>query len=292
MRQFGFNLLGLLLMLSGITSHAWALGEEDFGNKPLNDANFKAWPGIMPVVNHPSRVYHRWVNGNEHCYFQGDTTTLNEVLQKFAATPEKVHEIVLRPGPATVSSFDQTKTMNFNWNLHLVGGIASFMSKKDQGGLIWNKHPILTVYVGGAIQLDKIKIPQGINLLQLADLEQRYSQGLTSTDTTVRGWSTGQLARLDPYSKPSLEAIAKLLQDKEIWVRRNAAGALATFGKQAEPALPALRDALNTNDEQLQTRIQETIKTIEKAPDRSTEEKQHRQTLDKISQFCKSQKKD
>ncbi|QDV52861.1 HEAT repeat domain-containing protein [Gimesia fumaroli] len=292
MRQFCFNSLGMLLTLCSLASHAWALGEEDFGNKPLNAANFRDWPGIMPVVNHQSRIYHRWINGNEHCFYHGDTETLNDVLQKFAATEEKVHEVVLRPGPAKVSSFRKTQTMDFNWSLHLVGGIARAMSQKDQGSLIWNKHPILTVYVGGAIQLDKIKIPQGINLLQLADLEQRYSQGLTSTDTTVRGWSTGQLAKLDPYSKPSLEAIAKLLQDKEIWVRRNAAGALATFGKQAEPALPALRDALNTNDEQLQTRIQETIKTIEKAPDRSTEEKQHRQTLDKISQFCKSQKKD
>ncbi|QDT44728.1 hypothetical protein Pan241w_48440 [Gimesia alba] len=292
MRQFCFNLLGMLLTLCSLCSHAWALGEEDFGNKPLNAENFRDWPGIMPVVNHQSRIYHRWINGNEHCFYRGDTETLNDVLQKFAATEEKVHEVVLRPGPATVESFQKSQTMDYSWNLHLVGGIARAMSQKHKGSLIWNKHPILTVYVGGAIQLDKIKIPQGITLLQLADLEQRYSQGLTSSDTTVRGWSTGQLARLDPYSKPSLEAIAKLLQDKEIWVRRNAAGALATFGKQAEPALPALRDALNTNDEQLQTRIQETIKTIEKAPDRSTEEKQHRETLDKIRQFCKSQKKD
>ncbi|MCA9014282.1 MAG: HEAT repeat domain-containing protein [Planctomycetaceae bacterium] len=291
MRHFCFNSLGILLYLGSLPSHAWALGEEDFGNKPLNDGNFKAWPGIMPVVNHPSRVYHRWVNGNEHCYFQGDTTTLNEVLQKFAATPEKVHEIVLRPGPATTSSFDQTKTMNFNWNLHLVGGIASVMSKKDQGALIWNKHPILTIYIGGAIELDKIKIPDNVTVLQLADMEQRYSKGLTSTDTTVRGWSTGELASLDPYNKRSMEAIAKLLQDKETWVRLNAAGALATFGKQAAPALPALREALNTDDQQLKTRIQQTIETIEKAPDKSAAEKQHRETLDKIRQFCKSLKK-
>lgn len=290
MRQFGFNSLGILLTLCGITSHAWALGEEDFGNKPLNDANFKAWPGIMPVVNHPSRVYHRWVNGNEHCYFQGDTTTLNEVLQKFAATPEKVHEIVLRPGPATTSSFDQTKTMNFNWNLHLVGGIAGSMAKRDKGALIWNKHPMLTIYTGGAIELERLKIPDNVTVLQLSDLQQRYTQGFSSTDRTVRGWSAGHLASLDPYSKQNLAAITKLLQDQENWVRLNAAGALATFGEQATPLLPTLREALNTDDERLKKQIEQTIQTIEQAPDRSQEQKQFNESLVKISQFCKSLK--
>lgn len=291
MRQFFLISLSALLTLASTPSFAWALGIEDFGNKPLNAANFQDWPGIVPVVNQKSRVYHRWVNGNEHCYYRGNTEALNNVLQKYVDTEEKVHEVVLRPGPATVSSLNASQTMDYNWSLHLVGGIARAMSQKDQGANIWSKHPILMVYVGGAIELEKIKIPKGITLLQLADLEQRYSKGLTSTDRTVRGWSTGQLASLDHYSKNNMDAIAKLLQDQETWVRLNTAGALATFGKQAEPLLPALREALKTDDKQLKTQIEKTIQTLKQAPDRSAEKKQHQETLARIRQFCKSQLK-
>ena len=53
------------LVLIACCGPARALGTEDFGNAPLNAANYTDWPGIMPVVNHPSRVYHWWVNGNE-----------------------------------------------------------------------------------------------------------------------------------------------------------------------------------------------------------------------------------
>lgn len=291
MRHVFLILLGFLLMLSSAPSRAWALGEESFGNQPLNAANFREWPGIAPVVNHESRVYHQWVNGNEYCYYRGNNESLNDVLQKFASTDEKVHEVVLRPGPAIAQSFNKSKTINYNWNLHLVGGIAKSLTKKDQGANIWSKHPILTIYVGGDIELDKIKIPKGVTVLELADLEKRYAKGLKSTDITVRGWSMGQLARLDPYSKSNMEAIAKLLKSEEMWVRLNAAGALATFGKTAEPLLPNLREALNTDDKRLKTRIKETIKKIEHAKDKSESEKEHQEMLAKISQFRKSRAK-
>lgn len=291
MSRARFGSLALLFSILAFPAHAWALGMENFGNKPLNAPNFQEWPGIMPVVNHPSRVYHRWVNGNEHCYYQGDTTTLNEVLQLFAATPDKVHEIVLRPGPATAKSFDQTKTMNYNWDLHLVGGIAGSMAKRDKGALIWNPHPMLTIYTGGGIELERLNIPDNLTVLQLSDLEQRYNQGLTSTDRTVRGWSAGHLTRLNTFSKQNREAIARLLQDQENWVRLNAAGALASFGKQATSTLPALRAALKTDDERLKKRIEETIQTIEQAPDRAQEQKEFDESLTKIKQFCDTLKK-
>ena len=281
-------LLGTLLTINSIPSLAWALGEESFGNQPLNATNFQDWPGIVPVVNHKSRVYHQWVNGNEHCYYRGNNESLNDVLQKYAATGEKVREVVLRPGPGIAHSFNEAQTINFNWNLHLVGGIAKSMTKKDQGANIWSKYPMLTIYVGGDIELGKIKIPKGVTVIELADLEKRYSKGLNSTDITVRGWSTGQLAHLDPYSKSNMEAVAKLLQDDDKWVRLNAAGALATFGTKAEPLLPTLREALNTDDKRLQTRIQETIENIKQAKNKSEAEKKHSELLTEISQYRKS----
>jgi hypothetical protein len=100
------SVLALLILACWTPSRAWALGEEDFGNKPLNELNYQEWKGIVPVVNHSSRVYHTWVNGNEHFYYQGDVAALADCLKKFAAFPTPLHEVVLRPGPGTVKSFN------------------------------------------------------------------------------------------------------------------------------------------------------------------------------------------
>lgn len=284
-------LLSTLLMVNCIPSLVHAMGEETFGNQPLNGLNYQDWPGIMPVINHESRVYHVWVNGNEYAYYRGEIDALNDVLQKFATTNQKQHEVVLRPGPGSTKSLRQTQSIPFNWELHLVGGIARVMAKKDQGEKIWNPYPMLTIYVDETLPLDQLKIPAGVTLLELADLEKRFSGGLTSTDITVRGWDAGQLASLNQYSTKNMNAISKLLDDNEVWVQLNAAGALAVFGKKATPLLPDLRSRLDTDDDALKKRLAETIKIIETSPDRSDAEKQHQKTLTQIQKFLKTLKK-
>ncbi|MEQ9065931.1 MAG: HEAT repeat domain-containing protein, partial [Gimesia chilikensis] len=254
---------GCLLLLSCLTGPVWALGMEDFGNKPLNAGNFQEWPGIMPVVNDPHRVYHTWVNGNEHCYYRGDTEALNAALKRFAATPEKVHEVILLPGPAEIRSFRKEKSVTYNWSLHLVGGIAKAMLEKTQENGFWSKYPVLTVYVGETIRLNQLKIPAGCKVLQLADLEKRYLQGLSSSDPTVQGMSLGSLAMLNPYSERNLKAIAKLLDESNSRIQIHTVRMLAEFGRLAKPVLPALQAALKTEDGQLRTQLEETIEAIE-----------------------------
>jgi len=132
------------------------LGEEHFGNAALNEANFQDWPGIMPLVNHPSRVYHSWVNGNEHFYYRGDTPALNK--------------------------------------------------------------------------------------------------------------------------------------DEDDWVKLNAVGALAVFGKKAESVVPELREMLGTQDKQLKASIEKTIKEIQQAKDTTIAEEEHRTVLKTIREFRDSRK--
>ncbi|WP_278471338.1 HEAT repeat domain-containing protein [Gimesia maris] len=291
MRRVFLVSLSVLFGVSCMPSLVRAMGEETFGNQPLNALNYKDWPGIVPVINHESRVYHVWVNGNEYAYYRGDIDALHDVLQKFADTNQQQHEVVLRPGPASTKSFRQTKTIPFHWELHLVGGIARAIAKKDQGEKIWNPYPMLSIYIDETIPLDQLKFPAGLTLLELTDLEKRFSGGLTSTDITVRGWDAGLLARLNPYSSSNMNAIAKLLDDNEVWVRLNAAGALAVFGKKATPLLPDLKSRFDTDDAALKKRLAETIKIIESAPDKSKAEKQHQETLKQISQFLKTRER-
>src|SRR5687768_5091056 len=104
-----FRLAILVLALS--VSAACASGTEQFGNAPLGDGNFGDWPGILPVINDPNRIYQSWVNGNENFYFAGDTASLNQSLRHFAAVKTEAREVVLRPAPGVVQSFSRAQTM-------------------------------------------------------------------------------------------------------------------------------------------------------------------------------------
>jgi hypothetical protein len=279
---------GLAVLLLGVCcAGAWARGEERYGNEPLHEGNYTEWPGIMPVVNHPSRVYRSWVNGNEHFYYRGDTAALNEILRKFAAVKG---DVVLRPGPGEAGTFDPSRKIPFTWRLQLIGGIARHLLTLEGAAKVWNPQPELSIYAGGDIDLDKLVIPRELAVLSLADVKKRVREGLKSSDKTVRGWTNGALAELDPYDAESRDAIAAMLKDKDNWVRLNAAGALGKFGKTAQPALPLLRSALETDDAPLKTGVQKGIQDIEQAADRTAAEQAHREMLARIDRYLAARK--
>jgi len=280
-----------VLLLAGCCGTARASGEEDFGNKPLNEANFKDWSGVMPVVNHPSRVYHVWVNGNEQCYYQGDVAALNDTLRKFAGVQTEARDVVLRPGPGEVSSFDGSRKTQFSWHLQMFGGISRYLLNLEAGKKVWSDHPVLTVYTGGAIDLDKVEIPKGVTLLSVSEVKKRTLEGLKSKDKTVRGWGAGVLASLDAYDPASRDALAALLSDPDNWVRLNAVHSLPTFGKMAQTTLPLIRRNLETDDKSLKEAAEQSIQKIEQAPAAPDLERQHREQLEKIDRFVVAQRK-
>lgn len=289
MRKKVIILINVVLLCS-INAVIWAVGLEDFGNKPLSEFNYRDWKGIMPVINHPNRVYHRWVNGGEGFYFRGNTQGLNGYLRKFALLDADIREVVIRPGPATARTF-HGDTVPYDWKLELIGGISKHMTTLDRGSNIWSKWPTLAVFIGKGIELRKIRVPEGVCVIELRDLKKRHREALLSKDRTVRGWGAGRLARLDPYDKQSLATIAELLNDEDDWVGLNAVLALSVFGGKAQSVLPSLREYLKaTDDERLRSRTQETIQKIEGARDTTEAEKQHGILLAKITKFVKSLK--
>src|SRR5688572_1632072 len=112
-------ILGLILC-----DRAMARGREEFGNKPLSEHNYTGWPGIVPLVNDHARVYTQWVNGNEHFYYEGSIRELNVALANFARLQLPNHFVVLRAAPGLAKSFGG-KQVAFDWELHVLGGIAS-----------------------------------------------------------------------------------------------------------------------------------------------------------------------
>ena len=177
--------------------------------------------------------------------------------------------------------------MPYDWELIIIGGVSKFLTTLDRGDKVWSKYPTFVIYVGERMKLNEIRIPAGVNVLELSDLKKRHHEGLLSSDKTVRGWGAGRLARLDPYDEDSLESVVKLLKDKDQWVRLNAAGALSVFGKKAQSAIPALRECSKTADERFQKQIERWIKEIEGAEDKADLEKQHSKLLAEIGEFVK-----
>jgi hypothetical protein len=275
----------LLALVPFASEKVFALGEEDFGNQKLIEANYPDWKNIMPLLTHGERVYHFWVNGSEGSFYRGDDQTLNEALEAFAQVECKAREVLLRPGPGVTHTFDGKK-IDCDWDVQINGGISKHLTTLPKGNLIWSESPAVTVYVGPQFELSKVKIPDGVSVVELSDLKARNRQALTSDDKTVRGWGAGHLARLDEYDDESLATIVKILkEDKDDWVKQNAAGAISTFGAKAKSALPALRKAMETKDEALKKDIERAIEEIGKAPDKSEAEREHRAMVKKIHEF-------
>lgn len=155
----------------------FAVGMEKHGNSPLNELNYTDWKGIMPIVNDKSRVYQVWWNGSEYLCYQGKTRELNLAVATFAKVDVKNHVVVLRPGPAERHSFHDKTLIPFNWELHLVGGIAKSRATDDIEDLEWQRDPVLTIYVTDEIDLDTLEIPEGVTL--------RLEPPLSQDDTMI-----------------------------------------------------------------------------------------------------------
>ncbi len=281
----------VVCVLANTPELAWALGHEEFGNKPQSDRNYAEWPGIISVVNAEARVYLSWANGNEHLYFQGGTSVLNDALRDYATVKTEVRRVIIRPGPGEARTFGGKK-IACDWDLHVIGGIAGHMATLDKGDLIWSKFPILTVYISDSIDLQKLIIPQGVTPLSLADIKRQcVTAVIKSSDKTVRAAGCGSLANLDPYDDESLKVITERLRNDDDWVRLNAAGALAAFGAKAKSALIDLRGAAKSDDARLREAAEQTINAIETAPDTSAAERQHKEAIAKIDQFLEGHRK-
>lgn len=283
-------ILSLSLATALLANGPAPLGTEQFGNEPLSPQNYTDWPGVVPVVNDPSRVYCNWVNGNEHLYYRGDARALNAALRKFAQLENGPREVVLRPGPGRTKSFEG-KPVAFDWMLHLVGGIAGHLATLEKGDRIWSRSPVLHVYLGDRLKIGDLDVPDGIRLIGLDTLKARNLEALGSANQTVRGWGLGHLAELDPYDPASVEVIVARLKDQEDWVRLNAAGALATFGLRAIPATPALGAARENASDDLRQRIDDTLKAIDAAENDEEAARAHRDTMEAIARLLKARAK-
>jgi hypothetical protein len=120
------------------------------------------------------------------------------------------------------------------------------------------------------LDVDDLKIPKGITVINLDDLLVVHLKGLNETDSTRRGMAVQGLSSLLSYSDKVVPAVAEILkEDGNAWVRSCAAAALRSAGVKAKSAMPVLKDALKDSDAYVRDACKTAIEQIENAKDQS-----------------------
>jgi hypothetical protein len=145
------------------------------------------------------------------------------------------------------------------------------------------------------IDLDGVRVPAGITVVEFKDLLARYQEGLKSAEYEVRGHAAGGLADLAVYSDETIQPTIELLKtEKHEYVRRYAASSLGQFGARAAAAVPVLKEGLNDADMNVKNVYLEAIRLIEKAEaDKAwpMEAKKRQEIRDDIRAFCQAREK-
>lgn len=151
----------------------YGLATEQIGpNKDLDHPSFEqpGWPaGMIDILDHDSRVYSIWVNGNENFYFAATPKEIQDLIELYSEIRLRDHVVVIKEGIPEVSSFgdDQIK---YNVNFHYLGGIARSVRRGDAKAETYE--PTLTIYVDPETQADlsqQIRIPSNVILKSDSD---------------------------------------------------------------------------------------------------------------------------
>ncbi len=247
----GAVLASVLAVLAATPTPCLGLVETMEGNQPVSHFNDAAWPGLLAVVNDPSRVLFASADTKQTAFYQGDTTALARVLRAFAAVDMKERVVILRPGRGDGWLW-RAKASSYDWRVEVRHGNWRLPLAEKERERIRQSHPTLTVFVGGGVDLERLSIPEGITLVGVDTLRERCRQGLLSREKYVRQVAVHQLAGVDPYGKESVAAVERLLTDEKS--RKFAERALAVFQERAADP-PDVR-AKYENDER---RIREFI---------------------------------
>ncbi len=156
---------------------------------------------------------------------------------------------------------------------------------------------ILATFEG--IDLEQLQIPDGLRVIGVEQLRQRYLEGLKSAESEIRGHAVGGLGGLRRHGEDILPTLLDLLKtEKHEWVRRYAASVLSGMGANARAALPILKAGLDDPDQNVRNFYRHAIESIENskepaaAPEVLAEKaKRQRAIRERIVAFCKSREK-
>ena len=255
----------VLLSVSGPVGCAAApgavpMGEEAFGNAAVS--NQAQWAdGVVATANDPSRVYRRWVNGDEEFCFQGDAGAVNRVISRFAKVADPQKAIVLLPTTGLTRSFENIKVA-FRLRFHVPSGICLAVAKMEKDKPVSSRHPRLFIHVGSGVEPGGLAIPKGLKVLTGADLVRKYRRGLTSSEKQTRGRACSLLARY-PWVEGVVPALIEVVGGDDDWSILNALAGLGAIGAAAKPAVKPIEDlASRTQDDRTRQACEAALRKI------------------------------
>lgn len=133
-----------LLACMTITKICLGLAEERIGPVDKSPTQPGSPAGIGQILQHQSRVYSIWVNGNENVYFQSDGEQINALIKLFSKMRLRDHQVTIKSGRPTTNTFKGIEVA-YNVNLHVLSGIALFVHKENKSPETYE--PTLTIYV-------------------------------------------------------------------------------------------------------------------------------------------------
>lgn len=177
--RFALTAVTCLLLAS---APAWALIEFSRGNAPVDDRNWRA--GAVDVANLKCRVC-VWVGppfggGMSNFVYRSDTDTFNKALELFAKVRAPSLELIVCDGPGECAMLkdDRAPSLDtrYDWDF-VIWDVQSYyrLYANPTSTFLSNAPdfrrplppPRITVFVGGggAIEWDKVLVPEGITVI-------------------------------------------------------------------------------------------------------------------------------
>jgi hypothetical protein len=196
----------ILLFISGIPAVVFALGTENFGDRPIEVSS--DWPnGMKKMLDSPGRVYSRWVNGGEYFCYKGDISAFNEVLKKFADINTIRHQLIIDYNCGQTKSFDG-KEIGYDWRLDFIGGISRAVKLKEGASEVELSPKLTYCLCREETRLDRLILPENVEMT-LSD-PNRGSLMDYRLEQAVK-WRTAKRKWLE-FVKPYLENQRKRLE--------------------------------------------------------------------------------
>lgn len=239
-----FRVGRLILALISIalqTQPVFGLGMEAFGPAGDRIGRQASWPkGVGGLLSHQSRVYWRDVNGDDHSYYSGGVSEVNELLALFSKVDIKHRQVVLLAGSPTVSSFRGEKTTPYSVEFHLPGGLYFMHAKEHSKTGMYPTKPRLLIHVPDdwADDLAKLEIPKNVVLYKEAfDTRLLLKAAAEGSDQRSRAI---QLLGNNGSSTPEVKALLETASKSDVqYVSKTARIALERW--EADPERNALQ---------------------------------------------------
>ncbi|MAG55419.1 MAG: hypothetical protein CMJ83_03925 [Planctomycetes bacterium] len=254
---------GLLMTVLVSASPPARLGEEAFGNDPVN--KHSEWvKGVVDAANDRRRVYRRWVNGNEDFCFRGDAIAVNAALKLFAKIDDPKKLVVLLPDLGRTRSFENV-LVKYVWKINVPSGIYLGMAKRVKGPSAMHLHPVMEIHLTGGLKAEELELPAGLAVVGAEDLMRKYRDARKNGETaSTRGYGCHSLWRFG-YGAGVVEELTTSINSEDSFVQLSAVGALGLMGQDARTAVPALKKLMGAAEVRLRDACKRALDKISKA---------------------------